>query len=165
MFDNNPSWLVNSLMQEVARLPQLTELDVCWCICKTRVPIGLFTNLSKLSVSCSQHSHFSFNISQIATVISNSPRLRSLHVCYSESLYRQPTLDDFFAKVSANHPLCLEHLSAGFMDATVTRATLPHLTHLTLLQVTTNDRSIARSAWTSFRINNIKVSDVNIFNP
>jgi hypothetical protein len=65
-------------MQAVARLPQLIELDVDIREgCRTLIPVGLFSNLSKLFESCGEIKHLPFFISQMATVTGNSPQLIS----------------------------------------------------------------------------------------
>jgi hypothetical protein len=158
--NNDPDWLIKSLVETVARLPQLTALDISWDECETPIPMGLFSNLSKLTVSCGQVEGFSF-ISQMATVISNSPHLRSLDVCYTGSGGSRPTLSDIFANVSTKNRLCLEHLGIRSMDATVDQVTFPHLTHLTSFE-SESYAPIPLSVWTSFLANSIKLSDVVI---
>jgi hypothetical protein len=153
-------------MLAVSRLPQLTELDISsgwgWDACKSRLPLGVFSNLSKLVVQGGWD--VSFFISGMATVISNSPRLKSLAVFFIES--RDITLGSLFAKVPTNNPpMCLTHLSIGFMDATVDQVTLPHLKKLTSFQFEVLDRQIpiAQSTWASFLANNIELSHVEIY--
>jgi Leucine-rich repeat (LRR) protein len=148
-------------MGTAARLPKLTELDVSWFERKAIIPVGLFSNLSKLSVSCSEFEHFSF-VSQMAIVIANSPHLRFLEVSTNNPNEVPPTLSDLFAKVSTKNSLGLEHLSIFEIDATVTKATLPHLTHLTSFEFQVNEEDLAARIWTSFRVNNIRLSDVAI---
>jgi hypothetical protein len=147
-------------MHAVARLPQLTELDVSWGQCYVCIPVSLFLNLSKLSVSCGWGANISF-IPQMATAIANSPHLRSLHARYFDYMARA-TLSDLFAEVSTKNPLCLEHLSIEVIDATVTQVTLPHLRHLTSFEFDSIDEDLSRRVWTSFRFNNIRLSDVVI---
>jgi hypothetical protein len=99
----------------------------------------------------------------MATAIGNCPQLRSLEVFYVGS-GPLPTLSNLFAKIPTNNPLRLEHLSMTFIDATIDQITLPHLTNLTSFKfrVKDEDASIAQSVWTSFMVNNIKLSDVEI---
>jgi hypothetical protein len=147
-------------MPAVASLPKLAELDIRWNGCGAFLPVGLFSNLSKLSVSYGEYRLSSF-ISQMATVIGNSPRLRFLHVShYSHEV--PPTLGDLFAKVSTKNPLCLEHLSTVKIDVTVNQLTLPHLTHLTSFDFQVVEGVLAARVWTSFLAHNIKLSDVVI---
>jgi hypothetical protein len=150
-------------MEEVARLPKMTEVDFNWVICDGPIPIGLFSNLSKLPVLCCDNGYLSSFILQWATIISNSPHLRFLAMCYPADL-DPPTLSDLFAKVSTKNPLCLEHLSIGYMDATVNQVILPHLTHLASfdLELEGEDLPIAQSTWNSLLVNNFKLSVVAI---
>jgi hypothetical protein len=160
-----PRWLIDSLMQAVARLPRLTELQV-----ETdgdyhpRIPFGLFANLSKLTVECDD-TDVPFFTSQVATAIANSPQLRSLRVSYLYSPSNDgppPALSGLFAKLSTQNPLCIEHLYINDINATMDQVTLPHLMHLTSFhfQDRTLDHSVAQSVWTSFLANNIKLSHV-----
>jgi hypothetical protein len=164
IFRNDPDWLINSLMQTVARLPHLTEFNVeTWGDAHQHyIPVGLFSNLSKLSVACGPDD-VSYFISQMSTVISNSPQLRSLAVSYIGLLYTRRTLSELFAKISTQNPLNLEHLSISYMDATVDEVVLPHLMHLASFQflLLDEDFAIAQSVWTSFFVNNVKLSDVD----
>jgi hypothetical protein len=149
-------------MQAVARLPQLTELDITLHECNVRIPLGLFSNLSKLSVSYNEFDLLlPFFISQMATVIMNSPQLRFLHVSQTSN-EELPTLSDLFANVSMGNPLFLEHLSIIGIDATVTRTMLPHLTHLASFEFQVDDEDLAACVWTNFLDNKIKLSDVVI---
>jgi hypothetical protein len=163
---NEPDWLINSIMQTVACLPHLTELGVdTWYGCNARIPFSFFSNLSKLSVSCSQGEQTSSFISQVSTVIANSPRLKSLtYGVYSPNGVPLPTLSNLFAKIPTENPLHLEHLSIDFMDVTVNQTTLPHLMHLTSFWFRVRDEnySVARGVWTSFLVHNVKLSDVEI---
>jgi hypothetical protein len=165
--DPASNWLVNSVMQAVARLPHLTELNLrclgnMFVTYETRIPIGLFGDLSKLSIEYGL-ADVTFFISQMSTVIANSPQLKSLHVLYFGGLtLPSPTLSDLFAKVSTKSPLCLEHLSTGLMDATVDQAMVPHLMQLTSFRFYNRNLSVSRSVWTTFLVNNIKLSDVEI---
>jgi hypothetical protein len=170
IFRNDPDWLINSLMQTVACLPHLTELDVdTWEDAhQSRIPLGLFSNLSKLWVECGPYD-VSFFISQMSNVIANSPQLQSLIVSYVGLSYTRPTLSELLAKISAKNPLYLEHLSIGYMDATVDQVVLPHLTHLTSFQFRgssigdpSQNLSIAQSVWTSFLVNDVRLSDVDV---
>jgi hypothetical protein len=148
-------------MQTVAHLPRLIELDVQTSryIPEVRIPLGLFSNLSKLSAG---YYHASFFISEMSTVIANSSQLKSLEVaCYGHDVPLL-TLSDLFAKLSTKNPLCLEHLSIVYMDATVNQSILPHLMQLASFQFYDNDLSVARSVWTSFLVNNVKLSHVEI---
>jgi hypothetical protein len=148
-------------MQAIACLPRLTEVSIDFFDYEGRIPVGVFSNLSKLSVSCSRNNHISFFVAQTATAIANSPHLRSLDVhCPSHSGPR-PTLSDLFANVSISNPLFLDHLSIVSMDVTMDQVTLPHLTHLTSFEFDARDMHHS-SAWTSFWVNNIKLSDVDI---
>jgi hypothetical protein len=160
--DNGSRWLLDSLTQAAIRLPQLTEVVVeprgLW---QTRVPFGLFANLSNLSVTCHSYENVQFNISQTVTAITNSPQLRSLSVNIS-GLFLVPISGSIFARLPADNPLRLEHLDIGNMDATVDRVMLPHLKHLTSFRFKTIDVVVAQNVWTSFRINDIKLSDVVI---
>jgi hypothetical protein len=170
LFIYDPDWLINSLMQTVACLPRLTKLEVRDYICEVRIPLGHFANLSKLSVSSIPFNHVAFFISQMSTVIANSPQLKSLDVMTKGSSFNNAplepllTLNDLFAKTSTKTPLCLEHLSLNFMDATVNQETLPHLMHLSSFwfQAPHGGHSVAQSVWTSFLVHNIKLSDVEI---
>jgi hypothetical protein len=149
-------------MEAAARLPELTELEVSWYERNDLIPVGLFSNLSKLSITCPRNVHPSF-ISQMTTVIANSPHLRSLHVYYPHPPPNgapRPTLSDLFAKVSTENPLRLEHLSILFMDTTVNQMTLPHLTHLTSFWLGVDDEDLSARVWASFLANNIKLYDV-----
>jgi hypothetical protein len=168
--DDDPEWLINTLVQTVSLLPHLTKLDFRTSDAidyEPRFPFGIFVNLSELSVECGHHQHVSFFVPEMATAIANSPQLKRLEVYYTgfppegDPL---PTLCDLFAKISTKNPLRLEHLSIGFMDATVDQATLPHLTHLTSFgfQVLEGNLHIAQSVWTSLLVHNIKLSDVEI---
>jgi hypothetical protein len=153
-------------MQAVACLPKLTELDVqSWSSHKPHIPFGPFANLSKISVMFDSHED-AFFISQMATVIANSPQLRSLSVnCLSVTDgVHLPTLGELFANLSSENPLPLEHLRISYMDATVDEVTLPHLTQLDSFrfEIEKTNTSVARSVWTSFLVNNIKLSDVEI---
>jgi hypothetical protein len=161
---DDPEWLINSLLQTVSRLPHLTELDIDTYGDSQQhyIPLGLFSNLTKLSVECGPDDNASYFISQMSTVIANSPQLQSLDVSYIRSTYPQPTLSELFAKVSTNDPLYLEHLSVGYIDATVDEVALPHLTQLTSFQFRLDEENfaIARRVWSSLRVNDIKLSDV-----
>jgi hypothetical protein len=165
IYDYEPDRLVNSLMHAVAGLPQLTDLDIL--VNKARIPLDIFANLSKLSIGRRCNEHLPSFISQMATVISNSPHLRSLEVTFlGLSSYGGPvpTLSSLFAKLSPENSLCLEHLRIWYMDATVDQVTLPHLKHLTSFhfRVRDEDISIARSVWNSFLASNIELSEVAI---
>jgi hypothetical protein len=167
IFNNEPGWLVESLMQAVARLPKLNELDVQILYAyKYHMPFGLFANLSKLSVTCHPRKDVPFFISQMATVIANSPQLRSLSVACRglTGSVRLPTLGELFAKLSSENPLPLEHLHIDHMDATVDQVTLRHLTRLDSFYFEIDERriSVAQSVWTSFLVNHVKLSDVEI---
>jgi hypothetical protein len=143
----------------------LTELDVqTWeGILQARIPLSLFSNLSKLKVDCSPDD-VPFFISEMATVIANSPQLKSLDVSYLRNSSNLPTLSELFMETSTDDPLYLDHLSISYMDATVDQIVLPHLTRLTSFRLHIRDRnfSVAQSVWTSFLVNNIKLSDVEI---
>jgi hypothetical protein len=130
--------------------------------CKALIPLSLFTNLTKLSV---QGRYGPFVISEIATVIANSSQLRSLVVRYMDISYGDiplPTLSTLFAKIPTNTTLCLEHLAVSSINATVDQVTLPHLMQLTSFDFRVADADIAQSVWTSFRVNNIKLSNVKV---
>jgi Leucine-rich repeat (LRR) protein len=164
----DPVWLVNSLLQAVARLPKLTELAVQTTYrCNIRVPLGSFSNLSKLSVSYSRNDISLFNISQVAVAIANSPQLRCLDVHYwgwSSPTSPPPTLSDLFAKLSPENPLYLEQLHLLDIDATMNELTLPHLTHLTSFkfEVRELDFTTVQSVWDSLLANDVELSDVFI---
>jgi hypothetical protein len=151
-------------MQDVARLPQLTEL-LLWIsdAYETFVPLGLFSNLSKLSVEWDVNKDRSSFISEMATVIANSPRLRFLDVTYGRDAPNL-TLSDLFAELPSNSLLCLEQLHISDIDATVDQVTLPHLMHLTTFHfyVSTRNLSVAQSVWNSLRVNNVKLLDVTV---
>jgi hypothetical protein len=154
-------------MQVAARLPQLTKLVVATSIsCNVRVPLGLFSNLSTLSVKSHNTSNSWFLISQIPFVIANSPQLRCLDVdlnCLGLSV-SLPTLKGLFAMLSSKNPLCLEQLHISNMDATVDEETLPHLTHLSSFRFGIDEAHLAvtQSVWDSWLVNNITLSDVFI---
>jgi hypothetical protein len=145
----------------------LTELDVKTTeflnASAARIPLSLFSNLSKLSVGWDPEDA-SFFISETATVIANSPHLKSLEVSYYGDGVPRPTLSDIFAKTPTENPLRLEHLSIFNMDATVNQATAPNLMRLTSFRFydDNDDPSVAQSIWTSFLVNNVKLSDVKI---
>jgi hypothetical protein len=147
-------------MQAVACLPKLTELDIQARAYKSHILFGLFANLSKLSVTCEAHADVPFLISQMATAIANSPHLRSLRVICPNG-FPLPTLDGLFAKLSSENPLPLEHLHIGYMDATVDPETLPHLTRLDSFNFQFDEDDLS-GVWTTFLVNNIKLSDVEI---
>jgi hypothetical protein len=165
--NNDPDWLINSLTQTVARLPHLTELDVqsseIFNASEARIPLGLFSNLSKLSVGWDPEDASIF-ISEMSTVIANSPNLKRLEVSYYGGGVPPPTLSDLFAKTPTENPLCLGHLSLTYIDATVNQETVLHLMQLTsfCFYNDNDDPPVARSIWTSFLVNNIKLSDVEI---
>jgi hypothetical protein len=103
----------------------------------------------------------------MSTVIANSPQLRDLDITYwgrSSSGVPLPTLRELFSKLSTKNPLRLERLHTHFVNTSVDQVTLPHLTHLTSFQciVRNEDVSVARSVWTSFLINNVRLTDVVI---
>jgi hypothetical protein len=162
---DDPAWLVESVMQAVACLPNLTELDV-WASYTCRappIPLGVFGNLSKLSVKWD--SYDDVLISQIATVIANSPHLKSLSV--DNQVYQSDdafALCKLFEKLSVKNPLRLEHLDIRHIDATVDQIVLPHLTHLTSFRsrLVLDDFPVAQRVWTSFLVNNVRLSDVEI---
>jgi hypothetical protein len=168
MDDNEPVWLINSLIQTVSRLPQLTELAVFSpYLSNIRIPLGVFSDLSKLCVELSETNEVGlFNIYQIAIAIANSPRLRTLDVTHvtplSDNVVTLPTLGDLFANLTAKNPLRLEQLHLSFVDATVDQRSLPHLKHLTSFHFRVYDEEISRSVWTSLYDNNIKLTDVAI---
>jgi hypothetical protein len=152
-------------LQAVARLPQLGELDIDTVgASEARIPFGLFAHLSTLSSRSSLRTDtdISFFSSQMAIAIANSPHLRSLSISYSSHHDHRPVLSELFAGLSSNNPLSLEHLYIKHMDATVDQVVLPHLKHLSLFQFFVRDTVIVRSVWTSFLVNNIKLSDVNV---
>jgi hypothetical protein len=80
MSNHDLGWLVNSLIQAVSRLPHLTEIDIMTVDCTTRVPLGLFANLSKLSFWRCSHEDTAFLIPQMASAIANNPQLKGHHV-------------------------------------------------------------------------------------
>jgi hypothetical protein len=145
-------------LQTVSCLPQLTELDL-WVECNAPIPLSLFTNLSNFSV---RGEFAPLVISEIAAVVANSPQLRSLEVHYLDNSSTLPTLSALFAKIPTTNALCLKHLAVCSIDATVDQVALPHLTRLTSFTFQVNNPDIAQSVWTSFRINNVKLTDVNI---
>jgi hypothetical protein len=164
--DHEPEWLVNEVTQAVARLPKLTELTVRTSVrFKPRVPLGLFSNLSKLTIRTFEGVSF---ISRMATVIANSSQLRCLDVIYGNLFHRTPlpTLSELFENLSSENPLRLEKLYISGIDATVDQVTLPHLTRLTSfrLGIRQGYHSVVQSVWTSLIVNHVKLSDVTIDN-
>jgi hypothetical protein len=165
-----PARLIDSLAKSVASLPRLTDLSIhasSVTMCNALIPLGLFSNLSKLSVQYGRYRIASFFISQMSTVIANSPRLTFLDVTYegpSSHGVAIPKLSDLFSKLSANNPLYLEQLHLTSVDATLDQVTLPHLTMLTsfAFDVFDEDVFIVQTVWNSFLVNNIKLSDVGI---
>jgi hypothetical protein len=164
----DPVWLVNSLMQTVSRLPQLTELSVRSSYPnKACIPYGIFRNLSILSAETSPFGDPTSFPSEMASVIANSPQLRSLSVAhYSPLIFDLPILNEIFAKLSTENPLNLECLYICGMNATVDQLALPHLMHLTSFHFKhwEDSISIVQRVWTSFRVNNIKLTEVAIKN-
>jgi hypothetical protein len=160
--DRDPDWLINSVSQAVAQLPQLTNLTFRASYHGALPPLELFFNLSKLSLEGGWKNNRSSFISQMATVISNNPRLRCLNITNLD--YAQlPTLSELFAKLSEKNPLCIEQLHTSGIDATVYEVTLPHLAHLTTFRFYVDfNPSIAQSVWTGLRINNVKLSNITV---
>jgi hypothetical protein len=164
--DWDPVWLVNSLLRAVADLPKLTELAVETSNAfNVRLPLGYFSNLTKLTVACGRSEYVSYFISQLAAAIANSPKLIWLDVTYwglSNYGVPLPTLSDLFAELSAEHPLFVEHLRIRFMDATVDQVTLPHLTKLISFRFEARkwDFSASQSTWSSLLANRINLSEV-----
>jgi hypothetical protein len=150
-------------MPTVAHLPHLTELNVHiaeYLVSKASIPLGLFSGLSKLSVHCRDDA--SFFISQMSTVIAKSPHLKSLNVSYYGDDVPLPALSDLFAKVPTKNPLRLEHLSIKYLDATANQVTVQNLMRLNSFLFCNTNPSITRSVWTSFLVNDVELSDVEI---
>jgi hypothetical protein len=160
--DYAPDWLNDSLMQAVSRLPQLTELHIESR--KVHIPYGLFRNLSILSAESYSYEDPTSLLSEIATAVENSPELRSLGVVHPSHTFDPLVLNEIFAKLSTENPLNLECLYICGMNATVDQVALPHLMHLTSFHFKHWEDSIstAKSVWTSFRVNNIKLTEVAI---
>jgi hypothetical protein len=162
------TWPADEVLQAVARLPQLTELNVTALgVGYAHFPYGLFANLSILTVQCrsGRNESSSFFISQLATAIANSPQLKRLDVIRESHYGILPTLSHLFAKLSDKNPLRLERLYLMAIDATVDKVVLPHLTYLTSFQSILHllrDIPIVQSIWTSLLVNNVKLSEVTI---
>jgi hypothetical protein len=124
---------MNSYMP--SRLPHLAEATVVASFAsRISVPLGLFSNLSKLTVASGMDECSSNFIRELATAITNSPRLKTLDMTYwgsSSSRFSLPSLSDLFVGLSPENPLHLERLRIRFIDATVNQVTLPHLAKLT----------------------------------
>jgi hypothetical protein len=164
--DWEPSWLIHALTRAVADLPHLSEVTVETSNAfRTPIPLGLFSNLSKLTVAWGREEGLSYFVQQLATVIANSPCLKVLDVTYcglSSSGVALPTLSELFMGLSPEDPLHLECLHIRFMDATIDQVTLPHLAKLTSFQFEVRDEDIhlSRRFWTSLLINGVQLPEV-----
>jgi hypothetical protein len=159
--EHDPDWLINSLMQAVSQLPQLTKLDVstAWGRGDACFPLGLFANLTTILVHIVRNIP-SF-VSEMSTVLANSPQLKSLTVSFMET--HEFTLGCLFAKIpTKNPPICLEHLSICNMDVTLDEVVLPHLRQLTSFRFTGHRLQAAHRVWTSFLVHNVKLLRVFI---